>query len=344
MPANDHHFQILMFQQGQSQNYPWGVRPLAQSSMDNDAYGIGSGPGLWDFVLPTGTAFYFAQGQVLDMDLHIQNPSLDSIYSIDLYVNVYTQPVGTAQHYMYNNNFPDFDISIPQDGQPHSFSQTCRDSSMTHYWNLWKLYTHTHRYGTGYNIWQLNPDGSTGNEIYNGDYSYEDGYDVGYYRWGPHVTMRTWAGDSLYPVNPLTGLTATATWVNTAGPDPVVWGFTAQEEMMVVGFFYTIGDELPSATAVSSVDKDVLSVKIFPNPVTDDFTIQYEIAQSPGVQINLFDVAGNKIGNLLNNTTQAPGKYTLGLHTGQLHLAAGVYLISVNMDGKTTTQKLIVTE
>ncbi len=340
MPANDHHFQILLFQPGSASQYPYGLRPLAQSSMENDLYGIGTAAGLWSYTLPTGTAFYFPQGQLFDFDIHIQNPSLDSIYSTDLYINFYTQPVGTAQKYMQVNNVPNLDISIPEDGQPHTFRITDLDSSQTQNWNIWKLYTHTHKYGTAFNVWLRNPDGSKGAQIYDGNYSYEDGYDVGYYRWGPHVTFRTWPGDSLFPVNPLNGLIGEATWINTAGPNPVVWGFSALDEMMDVGFFYVPGDNI---TAVATVPQEQTSIKIFPNPLADEFVIQYEIADQQAVDISLYDVTGNKIGTLLSNTNQPSGKYSLPIHTEQYHLAAGVYLVSVNIGGKETTQKLIVT-
>ena len=342
MPTNDHHFQILLFQQGSASSYPWGLRSLAQGSMENDQYGIGTAAGLWNYTLPTGTAFFFAQNQMFDLDIHIQNPSIDSIYSTDLYINFYTQPNGTAQHYMLVNNVPNLNISIPEDGQPHTFTIVDQDSSQTKYWNLWKLYTHTHKYGTAFNVWLRNPDGTKGAQIYDGNYSYEDGYDVGYYRWGPHVTFRTWAGDSLFAVNPLTGLIGEATWINTAGPNPVVWGFSAYEEMMDVGFFYVQGDDLP--TAVTTVPENNAEIKVFPNPVADEFVLQYSLSQEASVQIDLFDVAGNKIGNMLNNVSQPTGKYSLGIHTDQYNLAAGIYLVSINIGGKVTTQKLVITD
>ena len=88
---------------------------------------------------------------------------------------------------------------------------------------------------------------------------------------------------------------------------------------------------------------DKTSIKIFPNPLADEFVIQYEIADQQAVDISLYDVTGNKIGTLLNNTYQPSGKYSLPIHTEQYHLAAGVYLVSINIGGKETTQKLIVT-
>ncbi len=150
---------------------------------------------------------------------------MDSIYSCEIYVNIYTEPANTTNRYMKMQPFVNMSIFIPEDGQSHSFPLYAQDSTRTTYWNLWKLSSHTHRYGTAFNMWLLNPDGSQGAEVYNGNYSYEDGFDVGYYRWGPHATFRTWPGDSLFPVNPYSGIYGEATWLNTAGPDTVWWDF-----------------------------------------------------------------------------------------------------------------------
>ena len=342
MPANDHHFQILLMQPGTSTNYAFGLRPLAQASMEDDKFGIGTASGLWNYTLPTGTAFFFGAGQVLDLDIHIENPSLDSIYSIDMYVNFYTSPVGTAQHFMQVENYPGLDISIPQDGQPHTFTLNCTDSNLTNYWKIWKMYTHTHKYGTAFNVWLRNPDGTKGAQIYDGNYSYEDGYDVGYYRWGPHVTFRTWPGDSLFSINPLTGVIGEATWVNTAGPNPVVWGFTAAAEMMDVGFFYIPGDALP--TAVNTPAADQFSEKVYPNPMLDGMVISYDIESASNVQVDLLDMTGKKVANLISDQPQSPGKYTRGFQASDYNLAPGIYLVSFNIGGKVATQKLVVTE
>ncbi len=202
------------------------------------------------------------------------------------------------------------------------------------------MYSHTHKYGTAYNVWLRNPDGSKGARIYDGNYSYEQGFDVGYYRNGPHVTFRTWADDSLFQIDPRLGIIAEGTFINTAGPDPVTWGFSSADEMMAVGFYFIYGDDLPTAITNQSNDEQTLTV--FPNPANDEFVISYELSEAATVHVDLFDMLGKKVGNLLDNAPQTKGKYTHSFNTADYKLTSGIYLLSFNIGGKTATQKLII--
>ena len=343
MPADDHHFVMYLFQPGGDAQYRWGLRPLSEGSMEFDEYGIGAGPGLWDFTLPPNTAFFFQQGQIFDMDLHIQNPTIDSIYSCDMYVNVYTEPATTTTHYMKTEAYINQSIAIPQDNQFHNFNVLAQDSSLTHYWNIWKLYSHTHKYGTAFNIWQNNLDGSPGPQIYDGNYSYEQGFDVGYYRWGPHVTVRTWPDDSLFVANPLSGLTGTATWKNTLGPDTVWWGFSSADEMQVIFFMYVDGEPL-NGTAVNNITGSNISAQVFPNPAYDQFVVQYGLTQPGKVEVSVVDLLGNKVAQLINENFQDAGQYKQSFSVSDYKLQPGVYLISFNIGDKVETQKIVITE
>ena len=342
LPSDDHHFILYLFQPGGDVNYPWGIRPIENGSMEYDLYGIG-GTGTWTIDLPPNTAFYFNPGQMFDLDLHLTNPHIDSIYSCEMYVNIYTEPANTTNNYMKMASFVNMDIVIPKDGQYHTFPLMAQDSSRTNYWNIWKMSSHTHRYGTGFNMWLKNPDGSKGAKIYNGNYSYEDGYDVGYYRWGPHATTRTFPNDSLFPVNPLTGIISEATWKNTAGPDTVWWGFSSLDEMEAIYFYYIDGAPLSPSGINAPVSEDG-SAKVFPNPVVDEFVLKYELTEPANVQIDLLDLLGNKITNLVTEQVQTTGQYTHGFSTADHKLSAGIYIVAFNIGGKTETQKLIITE
>ena len=343
MPANLHHFIMWLFQAGTSTIYAPGIRQLDQASMEHDLYGVPTAPGYWSYLLPQNSAFFYPQGTMFDLDVHIQNPSVDSVYSSDLYVNIATQPVGTASKYMQVLNYPNLNISIPEDGQPHTFPIVATDSSQTQYWNIWKLMTHTHKYGTGFDVYMRNADGSMGSQIYDGNYSYEEGFNTGYYRWGPHVTIRTWPADSLLVVNPFSGLLGEGTFINTAGPNPVVWGFSSAAEMEDVTFFYVPGDNL-SATGINTPNAEQPSVKVFPNPATNDFLVSYSLPQPQAVEICLYDITGNKVSTLVNNQAADKGSYAYHFNPDALHLQAGVYFVNFSLGGKTVTEKLVVTE
>jgi hypothetical protein len=291
--------------------------------------------------LPSNSAFFFQQGQIFDLDLHIQNPNVDSIYSCDVYINIYTEPSTTTNNYMRVGGFLNESITIPNGGQSVTIPILAQDSTQTNYWNLWKLYSHTHKYGTAFNMWLLNPDGSQGEEIYNGDYSYEDGYDVGYYRWGPHVTVRTWPGDSLFQVNPWSGIIGQTTWVNT-GADTVWWGFSAADEMQVIFFLYVVGAPMPAA-GINTLVQGNISTEVFPNPVSNDFVIKYSLTQAENVQVDLVDMLGNNVAHLINQNSQGAGQYSNGFNVADYKLAAGIYLVNFNIGGKVETQKLVIT-
>jgi len=341
MPNGTHHFLLFTFNPGTSTAYPAGLRDASEGSMPDVQNGLGTGPGLWQYVLPTGCAYYWYQNLIFDVNFHVKNSSPDSIMSTDLYVNVYTQPVGTAQHYMKSINFPDFDIVIPPNHQTTTFSEVGTDSTATNMWRIWCLYSHTHQYGTAFNLFRRNADLSKGEEIYDGNYSYEQGFDVGYYRTGPHATFR-YFGDTLLTVDPRVGIIGEASWVNTS-PDTVWWGLTSDQEMMVMGFQYIDGDPL-NATAVSNVKDDQQFLKIFPNPAHNKFVLSYETSDAGNVQAELFNVIGQKQAVLFNNVQQAKGPHTQTFNAADYHLAPGVYFINFTADNKTTTEKLVISE
>jgi hypothetical protein len=190
MPNAAHHFVIFTYLPGQSGAHPEGMRPLSGSSHGETGDGVGSGPGYREFQLPAGTAYFWQANAVLDLNLHIRNNNTDSVLGTDMYVNVYTQPLGTATDYMRVRNFPVFTISIPQDGQEHEFTETAIDTNETKMWKIWMLYSHTHRYGTDYDIWLRNSDGSKSTQIYEGFYNQEYTFNQGFYAWGPDVAIK----------------------------------------------------------------------------------------------------------------------------------------------------------
>jgi len=328
MPRNTHHFVIYKFLPGASSAYSEGLRDTSEDSHSDVLDGIGTGAGYWEYQLPPNTAYFWDASTTLDFNLHIKNPSRDSILATDLYINVYTQPVGTAADYMLIRNFPVFTITIPQDSQEHVFTEVASDSAETNYWNIWQMYSHTHKYGTDYDIFLRNPDGSIGNQEYEGWYSYEQGFMVGYYRTGVDVTFKYYPDNQLLQVDPRLGFIHRAKFKNTDGPDPISWGMTSDEEMMVMGFQYIMGDPLPPL----SVRDEIRSIRMsaFPNPTEDLINISYILEQSADVTVSMTNVigetvqlskqqdkpAGNHLDEIRFDQKPAPGIY-------QLHIQAG---------------------
>ncbi|MBI1286786.1 MAG: T9SS type A sorting domain-containing protein [Flavobacteriales bacterium] len=343
MPQQTHHFVIYSFNPGADAAYVDGLRdaydPGAQNSHADIKNPIATGPGAWNYDLPPGTAYFWPAHTVFDMNIHIKNSSTDSILATDMYMNVYTQTAGTTQHYMQIKLFPDLDISIPQDNQEHIFTQVADDQNATHMWKVWNLYTHTHKYGTMYNAYVRNPDGSKGEQLYNGNYSYELGFDAGYYRTGPEVTFRYFPDNDLYEIDPRLGIIHEAGFVNTAGPDPVNWGLTSDDEMMVLGVQFIEGETLTGIEEAAPIE----GLRIYPNPTNGNFTVNFNLLESADVNIELMDMLGKRIATLPGQKN-VNGMYSQTFDAKSLNLKHGMYMVKITVNGASVTQKLMLTE
>ena len=78
---------------------------------------------------------------------------------------------------------------------------------------------------------------------------------------------------------------------------------------------------------------------VFPNPAKGDFVISYELKRRSDVRIDVLDLQGRMISNLSKVDQQHTGKYQLPL---TLDVPNGVYLISMQLDGKISSKKVII--
>lgn len=84
-------------------------------------------------------------------------------------------------------------------------------------------------------------------------------------------------------------------------------------------------------------------MKIYPNPVQDMAVLDYAINVDADVQIDLYNMMGVKLQNLVS-TNLSIGEYNYLFNPKHYGLKAGMYLISLTADGRTKTLRVIVTE
>ena len=81
-------------------------------------------------------------------------------------------------------------------------------------------------------------------------------------------------------------------------------------------------------------------VIVYPNPMTDYLTIQYDLQNNSTVKIELYDVLGKMSMVLLPETKQSSNKYK---NTWLLNeLKSGLYFLKINIDGSENTIKISV--
>ncbi len=106
-------------------------------------------------------------------------------------------------------------------------------------------------------------------------------------------------------------------------------------------------DDLPTIT----IDPDIVDIEgvasfskpytLYPTFTIEGFQLTYTLQKSPTIEVNLFDLSGQKVGVLLK------GNQTLGSHQEEVDLtkwslAAGVYIVELQLDGKVYREKVVV--
>ena len=80
---------------------------------------------------------------------------------------------------------------------------------------------------------------------------------------------------------------------------------------------------------------------VYPNPSNGNSTIEYTLLNEANVSLNIYNVLGVNTSELVNKNQKA-GTYKYS--TRDLNLTSGIYFITLITDGKTSIQRLIITE
>jgi hypothetical protein len=339
-----HHFIIYKLLPGAASSFADGMR------IQNPATGAGSSTGYNVMVsayqtsrndsLPATTAYQWETGTILDLNHHLFNTNPDSVQASEVYFNVYTQPKHTAASIMYCDLISNTSIFINNDGADHTFTKADYTSTAPYMWNIWMLSSHTHKYGNDFDIFLRNPGGSTGTQVFEGWMDYVNNINQGYYDW-EHPPV-----EYFYPflsMNPRDGLIQKATF-NNFGTTPVFFGLTTNDEMMLYFVQYTLGAALPTAGITSYENNNSIDLNAFPNPYSNNTQISYQLKNKTSVSVTVYDVLGNKIQTLANNEIQDNGTHTYDFNASKQGYSKGIYLVTVTIDGKVYTKRIVETE
>ncbi len=248
--------------------------------------------GVWqysdDIRLPAGTAYTWDENTMLQLDYHIKNYSLTGVLPADVYLNIYTQPNGTAAKEMKSELlvYLDLDWEVPADGVPHTYTDFINNSNQ---WNIWMLSSHTHKLGTDFDIFRQTSGGGIGEQIYEGFYNYEEGYDVGYYDW-EHPANRYF--EPYMILEPGDGLVQQATYLNS-GDEPVGFGLTTDDEMFISIMQYYSGEEIPYVEVGNLQDNYCIQT----GSVELALTPEGGVLEGPGISGNTFNPAEAGLGD-----------------------------------------------
>ena len=332
-----HHFIIYDYGTA-AEAVPEGLR--FDQDHTNDVSFVASVAEPSDIRLPKKTAYFWGPKHVLDLNSHYINYSTDQVYQSEVYVNVYTQPTGTAVQEMHSNLLPNFNINIPNTGDIITQSSTLRipavlASFIPQKVFAWNIGAHTHKYGAGYKIWTMTEDGDKDELIYDGSCPGAVPGCIAPYFDYQHIPIRQW--DEFLPLNLGNGIFHEAKYIND-GPEPVGWGPTSKDEMMLFGLFYvtdTTGLDLNITTSTKEIDPIFEGVKVFPNPMADYATILLP-TELGKVTFTLHDM----MGRILQTSSNENNPY---IRIERNALPKGMYLFTLEDEsGRVYSDKLLM--
>src|SRR5690606_13631685 len=82
------------------------------------------------------------------------------------------------------------------------------------------------------------------------------------------------------------------------------------------------------------------NIKVYPNPVTLQTGINFDLKTPENVSVKVFDLVGNLVYNT-NSEKFGGGSHTIGLQSLK-KFSAGMYLVELNLGNKIYNTKLIV--
>lgn len=358
MNDESHHFILRKFKDGTAQNWPQGLTPLDPlTAFDSDKDYVMAWQNDEAFYLPNGTAYKWTPDESLDLNFHLLNPYQDEVVAGEVYLNVYTQPKGTALREMKSELINNFAFYIPNNSQSMTFSE---DVNMTNK-SIWTVSSHTHKYGTDYNVFLKNQGGGKGRQIFDGTYDYQNGFDRGIYDWEhpptvyyePLLDLSDTVNNGTVP----NGLIHEATYLNN-GPRAVTFGFTTEDEMMIIYVQYVDGTfNIPQQPIYTPCTADPwtdpcqtvginttkgfegLDVSVFPNPFNNEFTVGYTLESNANVSLEVINLLGQQVESVFNNTNQGVGQYNININSTKM--TPGIYLVKLTVNGESMTTKVI---
>lgn len=345
-----HHYLLFQFEPGSANQLEDGLRQVDVSNVFPDQTKYLTG---WvdsdSTILPEGTAYKMNENCVLDLNYHIINYNQDSILQADAYVNIYTQPEGTAEKIMHSEliiHNPSL-LIIPTDGGEYDFTSYITDNGNgapgSNIWNIWFLSSHTHKYGTAYNIYKRNSNGQKGDILYDGNYNTTYTFNQGFYDW-EHPANRYF--EPLEAVDMSKGLIQEASYKvydpqNHGFPYVVTFGLTTEDEMMLYFIQYTVGVDTvvvdPNGIEEPLADGNLA---IYPNPYNDNTTVKYHVAGGSQVRLAVYNTLGEKVADLVNQY-QSAGDYQVQLFSDEFGLSQGVYYVNLQIDNRLVTKKIV---
>lgn len=343
-----HHFLLYEFIPGTAGNVEEGLREVTVQNAFQDAeYMVGwVDPDVT--ALPQGTAYKIDANAVLDLNYHLINYATngDSILAAEAYINYYTDNTTPDLIEMESDLLLHLNLFILNNDQEQSFTDVVVDPASSDTLYVWYLSSHTHKYGTDYDIFRRNPDGSKGEQLYEGFFNTTYDFNQGYYDWEhPGNLYLDEVYGEMIPVAENLGFIQEAKFrIPAAANEPapfITFGLTTSDEMML-GFIQYTRERVPPPTNVGISETVVKPsfISVYPNPTSGSASIRFSLKESADTQLSVYNTLGQEVQSIHNGTLSA-GQATFEFDASRSTDPDGLYLIRLLVGDKVYTTRLV---
>ncbi len=345
MNNESHHFLLFKFDDSlAAAKQPNGIRVVTltggqvTTSFDGDKGLTGAWQRPEELDLPAGTALYWDKNTWLDLNYHVKNYGAQAVLPCDFYFNIYFEPRDPKIIEMKSQLVNRVTLMVPPGTSTHYHNDPTNGKNEVRH--LWMLSSHTHKYGVGFDLFELDKSkpNQLGNMIYDGFMNYQGvpfPYSLGKYEWD-HAPIRYYS--PLHTIDFKTsGIRAKTVYDNTSN-QTVFFGFTTDDEMQL--FYYMYTSQLPGGTVGINEIDNISGVAVYPNPVSFESAVYVDRKTTASTRIELMDVSGKKVAELFNGEMQE-GSNRFELPS---NLSKGVYFVNVTSEGSNISRKFIVAD
>jgi len=341
MNNESHHFLLFKFADSlKASQEPDGIRVVSLlggvTSFDGDKDLTAAWQDDEEIELPTGTALFWDKNTWLDLNYHVKNYGAQSVLPVDFYFNVYYEPRDPQIIEMKAHLVNRTTLLVPPGQSTQYFSDNQNGSNETRH--IWMLTSHTHKYGTAFDIHELDKSkpNQLGSQIYDGNYNYKGGYSFGQY-YHDHPPIRYFQPQ--HAINFKTSGIRVKTLYNNTSNNLVTFGFTTNEEMQL--FYYLYTNSVPGGSVgIDEANFAFSQVAVYPNPISAESAIYVDAKEETKSSIYLTDISGKVVANIFD------GELVQGSNRFELPTAIskGIYFANISAKGKSITRKFVVTE
>ena len=93
----------------------------------------------------------------------------------------------------------------------------------------------------------------------------------------------------------------------------------------------------PAGVSISEQENSPFTFSFYPNPTTENITVNYSLEESAKIQYVIYDLTGKKVQT--ESATRFPGSQQQSIDVNSLQ--AGTYLLSLNLNGNVITKRFV---